>query len=513
MTTFSRDLRRQTNWSPVFLWLLAVLAALAIAILPLELAVALLAVSIVIILTLITPLFGLGVALLLGPFGALEGIILGNTLLDSGQAALLLTFAAWIGAGLARRRLYLPRTTLNMPLLLFIGVTLLSLLDARSIQLGLVELIKWLEILLIIWLVADIASAGERNRKRTTDVIRTLLAVLLAVGLSQALIGIWQFGLRGRGPEHFIVLDRFYRAYGTFEQPNPFGGFMNLTALLAAGSLIGLSLAWWHNRRQVRSTTHFQPIAWWWIFSLLTAAATSLALIFSWSRGAWLGFIAGSAVLVLFGPRRLRVGILILLLVGAVFFGGLQLGLSIGFAPAASVADRLGGFQDEFTIGDVRGVDINDANYAVLERLAHWQAAVDMARDDLWSGVGFGNYEAAYPEYALINWPAALGHAHNYYLNLLAEIGLPGLLAYLFFWGVVAWQSIRLTGVLGWPERGVVVGLLAAWTALAVHHLVDKLYVNNIYVHLGAMLALLQLLAWPDLSDEIDDKRRVGPEK
>jgi O-antigen ligase len=159
------------------------------------------------------------------------------------------------------------------------------------------------------------------------------------------------------------------------------------------------------------------------------------------------------------------------------------------------VADRLAGFGDEFALGDVRGVDINDANYAVLERLAHWQAAAEMARDDLWTGVGFGNYAAAYSRYALINWPDALGHAHNYYLNLLAEIGLPGLLAYLLLWLAVAWQTIRAARRLAWPERGIAVGLLAAWAALAVHHLVDKLYVNNIYVHLGAMLALLQLLS------------------
>jgi hypothetical protein len=31
---------------------------------------------------------------------------------------------------------------------------------------------------------------------------------------------------------------------------------------------------------------------------------------------------------------------------------------------------------------------------------------------------------------------------------------------------------------------------------------VDKLYVNNIYVHLGAMLALLQLLGAPDIDKE-----------
>ena len=62
---------------------------------------------------------------------------------------------------------------------------------------------------------------------------------------------------------------------------------------------------------------------------------------------------------------------------------------------------------------------------------------------------------------------------------------------------VIVVQTIRLSYRVTWPERGVVVGLLAAWAALSIHHLVDKLYVNNIYVHLGAMIGLLQLYAWP----------------
>jgi O-antigen ligase len=189
---------------------------------------------------------------------------------------------------------------------------------------------------------------------------------------------------------------------------------------------------------------------------------------------------------------------LALLAAAVIILGGaLLVGAAAGFGPAQAVAGRLGGFRDEFTLGDVRGVDINDENYAVLERLAHWQAAAGMARDDLWTGVGFGNYEAAYADYALINFPDALGHAHNYYLNLLAEVGLPGLLAYAIFWTFIIGQTIWLARRLAWPERGVAVGLLAAWVALAVHHLVDKLYVNNIYVHLGVMIALLQLLVWP----------------
>jgi hypothetical protein len=38
-------------------------------------------------------------------------------------------------------------------------------------------------------------------------------------------------------------------------------------------------------------------------------------------------------------------------------------------------------------------------------------------------------------------------------------------------------------------------GLLAVWTAVTIHHLVDKLYVNNIYIHLGVLFGLLELLS------------------
>jgi O-antigen ligase len=89
-----------------------------------------------------------------------------------------------------------------------------------------------------------------------------------------------------------------------------------------------------------------------------------------------------------------------------------------------------------------------------------------------------------------------LGHAHNYYLNTLAETGVLGLLAYGLLWTAVSFQTIRQLRRLDWPWRGIALGLLGAWTAVTVHHLVDKLYVNNIYIHLGVMFGLLQLLEY-----------------
>ena len=495
------------------LYLLAAALALLIVRLSLPAAAGLVGAVAAVILALINPLFGLGLALLIGPFGALEAIVFGPTLLDSGQIALMLTFAAWIGTGLARRRLLIPRTNFNVPWVLFVLVAALSLLDAYSVSLGLVELLKWLEMGLIVWLILDMASAPDRRPPGYRAVMRLTLVMLLLAGLVQALIGIWQFGLRGDGPEHFLVLGRFYRAYGTFEQPNPFGGYMNLIAFPALGLLLGLLVAWWSGRRGGQGLDFWRPRGLWFGLALVVSVAGSLAVILSWSRGAWLGFLAGAAILALFSTRRIALGMVVMMGALVLAVGGLTLGAAVRFGPAQAVTERLSGFREEFTLGDVRGVDINDANYSVIERLAHWQAAADMARDDPWTGVGFGNYGAAYSDYDLINFPDALGHAHNYYLNLLSEVGLPGLLAYGLFWLVLVGQSIRFAQRAAWPERGIVVGLLAAWTALAVHHLVDKLYVNNIYVHLGVMIGLLQLFAWPGFGVESDRSRIEKPLK
>jgi putative inorganic carbon (hco3(-)) transporter len=503
--------RLSPNWLALPL---AALAGLLLALLPLPMAAALLGGAAVLLLVAIQPLVGLGLALLAGPWGAHESLVFGNQLFDSGQLLLLMTLAAWIGRSLAHRRVTIPQTILNFPLLLFLTIATLTLFQAESWRLGLKELIKWLEMLLIMWMVVDLGkefvlripyfvstdhtSPNTQYAIRNTQyAIRFTLFILLLAGVSQAAIGIWQFS-RGTGVEHFIVLGRFYRAYGTFYQPNPFGGFMALNAALAAGALVGYVM-WSVQRgekseergarsvkRVMRSTLYALRSS---LFIAFSTAATTLGLFVSWSRGAWLGFAAAAATLAFFWPRRRWLGIVMLL--AAVIL--LLLAASFNLLPA-SITSRITSFTADFQLGDVRGVDIYDENYAVIERLAHWQAAVEMARAHPWLGVGFGNYEAAYPRYRLLNWVHPLGHAHNYYLNITAETGFLGAAAYLFFWAAVIWQSLRQLGRLDWPWRGLALGLLAAWVYLSVHHLVDKLYVNNIYIHLGTMLGLQQLL-------------------
>lgn len=481
-----RHLEFEVGRSPAPLLLLALIAGLIVALLPLGTSGGAMAISGLSFVALLWPLAGLGAALLAGPWGALEAVR-GGGLLDTGQQLLLLTIAGWVALSLRRRQVVIPRSPLNIPLTLFLTVALLSLGEAPSLRAGLLEIVKWVEILLVLWLVVDLAG-------RRAGGVRLVTGLVLLAGLTQAIIGIWQFGLRGIGPAHFIILGRFYRAYGTFEQPNPFGGYMSMTAVLAVGCLVGLLAA--ADRQRWRQPSYW--LAPWPLLVLVTAGAATLAVGLSWSRGAWLGFGAAVATLAFFLSPRRRLGIMLLLL--GIVGGGLL--WEMGLVPD-TIAGRLTGFLNDFQLADVRGAGINPENYAVLERLAHWQAALEMARTNPWLGTGFGNYAAAYPEFALVNWPDALGHAHNYYLNLLSEVGAVGLLVYLVLWLAIVGQTARALQRQSWPARGIALGLMAVWATMTIHHLVDKLYVNNLYISLGAMLGVLQLLDRPDAASQV----------
>lgn len=410
------------------------------------------------------PLLPLALALLAGPFKALLAVTY-PALPDPAQLLLGLALLAWLLRGLAQRQLLLPTHSVALLLILFLLFTGATLLAAQDLASGAAEWAKWLQVLLVMALVAA-------EPRRSTP---WLLAALLLSGATQAVIGGWQFALRGAGPGHFEIAPGLFRAYGTFEQPNPFGGYMGLVWPLASALAVGL----WQARQIGRHKLLSAACA---MVALLAAGA----LLASYSRGAWLGAGAAAAVLLLgaLRPAGARPMLLLALLAALLLFAGRDLW------PQWIVA-RVGSITQVFAGADVRGVDPTTENFAVVERLAHWQAGAEMAAAHPWLGVGLGNYAAAYPRYRLLRWPLALGHAHNFYLNLAAETGLPGLLIFVALLLAAALQASRaLRAARGW-QRALALGLLAAGAHLTIHNTVDNLIVNNVHLYLGCMLGML----------------------
>jgi O-antigen ligase len=157
----------------------------------------------------------------------------------------------------------------------------------------------------------------------------------------------------------------------------------------------------------------------------------------------------------------------------------------ISLQPAQKVLTAVG-------LGDVAFGHVTDANFSAVERAAHWLAGVRMFAADPLLGVGIGNYARAYPRYHPRGWYAPLAHAHNYYINIAAEAGVVGLLAYLLLAGTALWYTcaaIRCAGA-GAP-RAVVLGVFGVLITISVHNLFDVLYVHGMVALLGLLMALV----------------------
>ncbi len=466
------------------------LAGLVISLLPGYTGALLLGAALVFCLAILEPVSALIVLLLVAPLKALllaeaPGIIP----LEIGQLGLaLLVISIVIHHAVAGRPLRLRLSPVHIGLGVFIAAAMLSLPAAPSFTSSIGELLKWLEMALVVSLCLLLFEDESPH---------WLVVALILAAFVQAVTGLYQF-FGGSGAEHLRILDgSHFRAFGTFGQPNPYAAFLGLTLPLivaaAAGHLVrGLQEA----IRSRASALHSLSSRGIWrnlLAGALYAGVAGLvlaALIASWSRGAWMGMAGALAVTVFFLPRTLvqRVALVVVVLA----FAGVA--WLQGLVPA-SVADRMVGFVAELTsVTDVRGVYVTDENYAVTERIAHWQVAELIGRDYPWIGVGFDNYEVAYPTYALLEWQNPLGHAHNYYLNLVAEVGLIGLFAYLALWVAVILMTLRTWHVARGMARFWAAGLLGTWTYLAVHSMVDKLYVNNMFIQIGCLLGLLAIL-------------------
>ena len=489
-----RSLLRQGRLKQMAAAVALLALGLLLALAPLEVALLLLMGSSLALLVLRHPVIGLCLLALILPFSQVRQVSLAGAQVGLAEALLALTLAAWLLGIAARRgrppsggtatenggRGDLPHPPLLLPFLALIGVQLLSLLASRSLRESLPELLKWAEMLLVYLFVA--------SQVRPRHVPWIVTAVLLA-GSAQALLGAYQF-LRRVGPEAFVLLGRFMRAYGTFSQPNPYAGYLGLVAPLALSLTLWALGRVWDGLRQGPRRLPADMICRWATLGFFGGVTVLLVagMGMSWSRGAWLGLAAALVVVSGLRSRRAALGFVLLAILVCVFaiLGNLgPLSSALGGRLAG-----LGEYVRYATDPDLARVEITDANFAVLERVAHWRAAWGMFSDHPWLGVGIGNYAVAYPAYSLPHWRDALGHAHNIYLHVLAETGLLGLAAYLIFWIVAIVRIWQARTSQSDYAKAVAIGVLGVIAHLTVHNLVDNLYVQGMYLHVAILLGL-----------------------
>ena len=185
-------------------------------------------------------------------------------------------------------------------------------------------------------------------------------------GLAEALLGAVQFFFQ-IGPPSFAV-GRFLRAYGTFGQPNPYGGYLAMVLPLAVAMLwTSLPRLATLARRPARGRCC------WPAYALLIAGATAAGLGMSLSRGAWMGATAGLLALLMSGGRRSLLTVLVGLFLGSLvaLIGAFDLLPGVGGRAGGLDHDLLRRLRRARGHADVGELGGRGAHGALAGRLVH----------------------------------------------------------------------------------------------------------------------------------------------
>ena len=226
------------------------------------------------------------------------------------------------------------------------------------------------------------------------------------------------------------------RIFSTLQNPNLLAGFLVVVMSLAVGQ--GL-----YDERIADKIL---------MFMLITVLG--ICLVLTYSRGAWLSIVVVAAICGRFYNRK----VLWLFVIIPV----------VAFFCHDAVMERI------LSI-------FNPTDTSSTLRIALWESTIAMILDNPLFGIGWGAYWLVYPEYDFfLNNPAArIVHAHNMYLHIAAEIGIPGLLVFL---AVIYGHTKKAIDILRQTNNrwvaGLMLGIMSAVLGLAVNGFTDYIMFN-----------------------------------
>lgn len=105
-------------------------------------------------------------------------------------------------------------------------------------------------------------------------------------------------------------------------------------------------------------------------------------------------------------------------------------------------------------------------------RLWAWQDALSLLKDYAWNGTGLGGFSRVFPQYQSERLLMGWAHAHQDYLEIAIELGLPVFLIWAAGWIVFFKHGCRALDADS-GEHFMAAGLLSGLSALMLHGLAD----------------------------------------
>lgn len=125
-------------------------------------------------------------------------------------------------------------------------------------------------------------------------------------------------------------------------------------------------------------------------------------------------------------------------------------------------------------------LDAERKEQSLVERFYLWDRAAEVIRARPWTGTGINTYAVAHQKYdRRQNWRVKNYYAHNGYLQMAAETGLPSLacfLTFLFFYFRKAFGFLK--GATNEEEKRTLVGILTGLVNFLILSLIDTILHN-----------------------------------
>jgi O-antigen ligase len=317
---------------------------------------------------------------------------------------------------------------------------------------------------------------------------RRLVLALLALGAFEAVYGLVQYLTGWQKIFGYTKVFNLQEVTGTYINRNHFAGLLEMLlpfALVLAFYQFGKLREASHARLDSLAAVFGHPEAQKGILWLLLAVVLFVALVFSRSRMGLLATLFSLAVMLAVAAasgrqRRLGIGLAL-----AFLTVGVLLALWIGPAPV------LARFE---TLGDEQALSAEP-------RWVIWQDTLRLINQRPWLGSGLGTFPIAYPSVQGAYLTLFVNHAHNDYLELFSDLGLPG--GVLLFAGIfyLLARTLRFwSAAQDRLSRLLALGCAGSLTALLLHALTDF----NFYIPANALtFAVIAGLAWAVIPPQV----------
>lgn len=365
---------------------------------------------------------GIFAALITMPFAPTMGVV----------AMVLVSFFAFVVKMISDKSFKFRHTPLDAPIAVFALVLFISSVTSFAPTSSIKIFLVYFAFVLGFYLTVN--AVGTKSQ------LYALITAMLFAGAAVAIYGIYQHifgfaeGTTWTDTEMFENIET--RVISTFGNPNVLGEYLLLLIPVAAGYILS------------RPSNFNKAI------SVVITALLALCMVYTYSRGNWIGLIVAIVLFCMFFDGR-------------IVWLGVLFAFFVPMLLPQNVIDRF------LSIGDT-------TDTSTSYRVYIWMGSIAMLKEYWMSGIGLGSdaFNMIYPFYSYSGIVAP--HSHNLYLHILVENGIMGMIVFLVI--VFTYYRMAISTIINTKKdkmlKATITGLSAGMFGYLVQGMFDNVWYN-----------------------------------